>query len=341
MAKTLTRIVLLLAGLVLLLAAGIMVLLQTSAANGFVENRLRAWVHPGLQINGDVQVSVFPKLGMDLRDVTIPSKNGAYPAVSIGQLQWQASWMGLFERTLALDSLYIKGLQIVKPEEGWAPLMADVEQSAWFDGAGLLDWARGRVPDVDSGGWRVLIEQALLEDVAVLGATGQADELALATLAQFQLKADVGWPAIAGSQASLGARRLSVNDADAFGHTPALLEQLGIAHNGMWDVDAIDSQWLAQQPVSVERSGSVLALQSLSASGAWGELSAANGTVNLATGAIAIPMQATLTNAPNFKSRAIEINVRQSRMRFELTGTLSEPGVQWLGLPRTSPNPSR
>ena len=334
MLKTFTRIVLIVLGLLLLLVVTVMLLLQTPLASTFAENRLRAWVHPAVQVNGPVQISVFPRLGMDLRDVTIPSKTAAHPAVSIKQLQWQVSWASLLEETLVLEQFYLQGLELMRSGSQWGTFVEDVEQAGLFGDGGVLDWVRAD-PSVD-GAWQLSIRQALIEDVAVLDADAPTGQLPLASLGQLELKADVNWPAVAGSRASLGVRRLSVNDAEQFGHTPALLEQLGIAHEGAWDLMAVDSDWEVTQEMVDGRTDRILRLRSLSANGAWGQLTAAGGTIDLATGKMQIPVQTTLTNAPKFKSRALEINVRQSNMRFELTGTITEPGVRWLSQPRLS-----
>lgn len=334
MLKTLMRLALILVGCLLLLLALVLLLLQTPMANTMVENRLRAWVHPALQVNGGVQVSVLPRLGVDLRDVIFPSRQGAYPALSIKQWQFQVSWPALFERTLSVEDFYVQGVEIFRSGQSWAPLIEDLGQSPVFDHDLEFDWVQ--IEPRAEAAWRLVIKQALVENVSVFGTEGQAGQLALATLGQLEFKTGLNWPDAVGSQMSLGLRQLSVNHAEEFGHTPALLEQLGIASNGVWDVMAMDSQWEVQESKLGQRVGQVLLLRSLTADGAWGELSAANGQLDLVTGQVAIPMQATLTNAPKFKSRALEINVHQSRMRFELTGTITDPGVQWISQPASS-----
>lgn len=328
MLKTLTRLALILFASLLLLLAISLLVLQTRMANTFVENRLRAWIHPALQVNGDVSVSVLPRLGLGLGGVTIPSQQGPYPALSIRQLQFQVSWQSLFEGRLALQDFYAQGVDIFRSGPSWAPFMADMKRVPLLADDGLLGWVRGQHGAVAS--WHLLINQALIEEVTVKAVDSQVGELALATLGQLELKADVNWPTVQGSRATVRLRQLSVNQAEEFGYTPALLEQLGIANQGAWDVMALDSEWTFARFQSSPTINRELQLVSLTAHGAWGDLSATDGTVDLVSGQIAIPMQVTLTNAPTFKSRALQINVRQSRMRFELTGTLSEPGVQWL-----------
>jgi hypothetical protein len=321
MFKTFARVALILLGLFFLLIAALVILLQTPMAGSLVENRLRAWVHPALQVNGKVGVTFLPRFGLDLQDITIPSQAGTHPAVSIRRVQWQAAWQPLFDRTLSLESLYIEGVEAFRSGPTWALFMSEVSQVPLVDASQWFDWF-GRKPRVDET-WRVIVRQALVEDVAVFGTDGDAQQVQLATLKQLEIMADGSWPKLASSRAKVGFRQLMVNDADAFGHTPALLEQLGIATNGTWDVMAMDSQWQLE-------SQDLLRLTAFEANGAWGALLASDGTIELATGQMAIPMRATLTNAPKFRSRALEINVRQSQMQFELTGTFNNPGVQWL-----------
>ncbi|UOD50794.1 AsmA family protein [Orrella daihaiensis] len=332
MFKTLTRLAfILIASLLLLLVTGLL-LLQTSVANVLVENRLRAWVHPALQVNGEIQFAVLPRFGIDLRDVTIPSQTGSHPALSIGQLRFEVSIAALFKRELILESLYGDGLEVFKSGQSWGSFVDDVWLASALNRDNLLrDW--GTTDSNAASRWRLLVKQALFENIAAYATDARERDTPLGTLRQLELKADVHWPRVAGTQASLGFRQLFVNDVEAFGHTPALLEQLGLVSQGAWDVMSMDSNWEFAQAKTDRNPDQVLLLRSLAANGAWGELTAASGSVNLGTGEIAIPMQVLLTNTPKFKSRALEITVRQSRMQFQLTGTISDPGVQWLTRP--------
>ncbi|MCD8504182.1 MAG: AsmA family protein [Burkholderiaceae bacterium] len=327
MLKTLMRVALTVSGILLLLLAVVVLLLQTPVANALVENRLRAWVHPTVQVNGDVRVSILPRLGIDLSEVTVPSRQGTHPALLIDQLQFQVSWLPLFERELAVEYLYVQGLEILIATDTQRSAMSDASQKASVETRSLLDWVRGWLRT--NGDWKVSVKQALVEKLAVVGITDQTGEVVLATLEQLELRADVNWPVAAGSSATLGLRYLSVNDTEKFGNTAALLEQLGMANNGEWDVMAMDSEWAVQR-ANPQENTQALELLAFNANGAWGDISAARGTIDLGTGQISIPMQATLTNSPKFKTRAVEINVRQSKMRFELTGTVDNPGVKWL-----------
>ena len=334
MLKTLTRIALVVAGLLLLLLVAIMLLLQTPLASLFAENRLRTWVHPAIQVNGPARISILPRLGMDLQDITIPSQTAPYPPVSIKQLQWQVSWASLFEHHLAFEQFYMQGVELSRSSPQWESFVSDMQQSTVFDDDGVLGWIRPG--PLTQGQWQFSIKQALIEDVAVRAPDAAADELPMATLGQLELKADLHWPATADSFARLGLRQLSINDAEQFGHTPALLEQIGIANDGAWDVLAMDSDWGLGDPLADGNTGQILVLRSFKATGTWGELVATSGTINLATGKLQIPVHTILTNAPKFRSRALEINVRQSNMRFELTGTLAEPGLRWLNQPSSN-----
>jgi hypothetical protein len=311
----------------LLLMGLALLLLKTSLGTSFVEDRLRAWVHPKLQINGDVSLSVWPHLGVSVADVTIPSGQGVSPWVSVKQLQWQLAWSPLFSRTLAFDSIYLQGVQVNRLETSWQSMLEQAGQFRWAQSGPW--WPSVQTPETDSGAWRLVIEQALIEDVSVTVNDGGHQQLPVMAVEQAQLSGEGAWPSVAGSTASFGWRALSVNDADALGHMPALLEQLGIAQDNAWDVMALDSQW--------QLAPSHLSLLSLSASGPWGELSAKDGQINLARGTLAIPVTATLTNAPSLNTPGLRIQVRRSVMQFELTGTVAEPGVQWLTAPNQKP----
>lgn len=319
MLRTFARISLVFIGLFLLVIAALALLSRTQFATSAAESRLREWIHPSIQINGAVRISVLPRLGLDFTEITIPAQGGNRPAVSVEQLQWHVSWGSLFDRTVTIDDLYVQGVKLYQGGSSWEVLSGD-GQASMFDSRAWAQWV-GSGKDMD-GQWRVLIRQALFEDIEVLRADGDVRQTPLASLAQLEMSATFSSLAMTGSEARMGFRRLLVTDPDAFGHAPALLEQLGVATHGAWDVTAMDSVWRA------EGQGQ-LRLASLKASGNWGELSAADGTLDLRTGEISIPMHVSLTNSPTFRTRSLEINVRQSQMRFELTGTLREPGVRW------------
>lgn len=304
----------------LLLMAVALLLLQTSLGTSVVEDRLREWMHPKLQINGEVSVSVLPRLGLSVTDVTIPSAQGVSPWLSVKQMQWQVSWTALLSRTLLLNRIYLQGVQINRLDDSWRSMRQEAEQFRWARPDRW--WPSVRGPDDDSGAWRLVIEQALVEDVSVTINDAAQQQLPVMTLQQAQLNAQGAWPSVAGSGASFGLRALSVNDADALGHMPALLEQLGISEDNSWDVMALDSQWQLSQ--------SNLRLLGLQASGPWGAMSARDGRIDLVSGALAIPVTANLTNALSLKTPGLHIQVRRSSMQFELTGTVSDPGVQWL-----------
>lgn len=308
-----------LATFLLLMAVGLL-LLNTSLGTSWVEDRLRAWVHPQLQVNGAVSVSVLPRLGLSVSDVTIPAGQGASSWLTAKQMQWQISWAPLFSRTVVFDSIYLQGVQINRPDRGWQSLRDEVDRFGWARSGRW--WPSVRSPDVDPGAWQLVIEQALVEDVSVTVNDGTNPRLPVMVLEQAELTAQGGWPSLVGSSASFGMRALSVNDADALGHMPALLEQLGIAQDNAIDVLAFESQW--------QLAPSDLNLVDLMASGPWGEMSARDGQIDLVTGALAIPMTAKLTNAPSLNTPGLRIQVRRSLMQFELTGSVLAPGVQWL-----------
>lgn len=343
MVKTLLRFTLILVALLMLAVAAAMMLAQTSAGSSFVENRLRAWIHPSLQINGPVEVTVFPGLGLDVRDLAIDGtsvlehqQEGG--SVSVARLRVQVQWLPLLERKVHIDDLYIQGIRLsqVNAKTDASGKAQDDAGSRAADRATQM-WRISALKDWFASGWQLSLSHMMIEDVAIMsdGQASQTSPVLLVSLRQLQVAGDVAWPLVADGNASLGIREFSVNDPEALGNTPALLEQLGIATNGAWDIATLDSQWRVDDAAG-QSASMPLVLESLTATGMWGEMSASSGRIDLQTGQIAIPMQAVLTNAPKFQGRGFEINVRQSRMRFELTGTLKEPGLQWLNQTRSN-----
>ena len=324
--RFLLRIGLIVLATFLLLVVAILLLLPTSLGASFVEDRLRSWVHPQLQVNGQVSLSVLPRLGLNVTDVTIPSEQDGYPLASVKQAQWQLSWIPLLSKQLVFDSIYLQGVRVYRMQPTWQPMLREFERFQWVRHSRW--WPSVSGADASPSVSQIIIKQALVEDVSVIVNDASANPLPVIALKQAELSADGQWPDTAGSQASFGLRQLSVNDADALGHVPALLEQLGIAQDNAWDMMALDSQWkLADE---------ALELTSLQASGPWGDMSVRDGRIDLVSGTLAIPVSATLTNAPQLKTRGLQINVQRSQLQFELTGSFNQPGVQWL----TSPAPT-
>jgi hypothetical protein len=326
MIRLLIRTVLVFVATIFLLLVGAVFLLQTSLATTFVEGRLRAWIHPQLQVNGAVQISVFPKLGLELTEVVIPSRDGSHPMVVLDQVQWQALWLPLRDRTVVLDNLYVSGVQLYRPNAGWTALGTEIDQMPLFDQSPLRGWI-GHA-ELPGGSWQVVVQQALLENMTVVAHDQLPDAVPLASVEQFELRVQGYWPDATGSKISAGLRQLQVNRAQELHYVPAFLEQLGIANDDSWDVQAMDSEWQIQ--------GNEALLMSAQVNGSWGQLSADKGSIDLRNGAMSIAVKAILTNAPKFKTRGIEINVHQSRLQFELTGTLKEPGVKWLSPQRSA-----
>ncbi|HEY7803561.1 MAG TPA: AsmA family protein [Orrella sp.] len=325
--RFLLRALLVVVATLLLLLVAVFLLLPTSLGTSFVEDRLRNSVHPQLQINGQVSLSVMPRLGLSLTDVTVPSGQGAYPLVSVSQAQWQLAWLPLLSDRWVFETIYLQGIQVYRSQPTWQPLIDEFDGFQWVhDGRW---WPAPSEHSVDSGAWHVVIKQALVEDVSVITGDQIDQPLPVVTLKQAQFTADGRWPVADGSQATFGLRELSVNDADELGHMPALLEQLGISEDNAWDVLALDSQW--------QMGSDALQLVELQASGPWGEMSAKEGKMDIPSGAMVIPVKAVLTNAPKLKTRGLRVNVRRSTLQFELTGTVSEPGVQWLTPQKTTP----
>lgn len=319
----LLRIVLIVLATLLLLVAAILLLVPTSLGTSFFEDRLRSWVHPQLQVNGQVSLSVLPRLGLSVTDVTIPSEQDGYPLASVNQAQWQLSWMPLLSNELVFDSIYLQGVSVYRMQPTWQPMLQEFDRFQWARHSRW--WPSVSGADLSPSVSQIVIKQALVENLSVFVNDASASALPVIALKQAELRADGQWPETTGSQASFGLRELSVNDADALGHVPALLEQLGIAQDNAWDVMALDSQWKVAD--------TALELTNLQASGPWGDMSVRDGRIDLASGTLAIPVSATLTNAPQLKTRGLQINVQRSQLQFELTGSFHQPGVEWLSSP--------
>lgn len=320
MVRSIFRLVFVLLAVLLLCGAIVFGLLQTSVGASLVEQRLRAWVHPALQLNGPVRVSVLPRLGLDLQAVTIASDDAAQPLLSAQHLQWQMSWAALANREIDVPMLYVRGLRLYRSSPEWGELGQQFDR--WRVTGGQ---ASGQTPATimaASPSWTVRIKQALFEDMAVLQTQDGHSPQPLVVADQAEFRFDGAWPKIVPGELYLGARQLFVSDVHELGQAHALMEQLGMVNGDSWDVIAMDSSWQLGDGVARVLSGQI--------SGSWGSLASDAGTIDLETGALAVDMVAQLTNAPRMRARGVEIQVRRSELRFTLTGSLRDPGVTWL-----------
>jgi hypothetical protein len=315
MIRRLSRTLLVLAAVLLLGAAIGFGLLNTSLGTSLVEQRLRAWIHPNLQLNGPMRVSVVPRLGLDLEDVTFVSSQAAQPLASVERLQVQLSWRPLMGRQLHIQTLYAHGVRLYQPGSHEQSQTPELEELFTASRLAIM-------PSAPEKPWQIRVEQALFEDVALLVVqeTGPAQPLVLAQ--QIQLQYDGAWSERASGQLGLGLRQLLITDVHRLGQVNALLEQLGMVNGDSWDVSTIDSSWQINDGVAQLISGSTY--------GSWGSIESDAATIDLQSGALAIDVVAKLVNSPRMRSRGIEIQVRRSELRFTLTGRLNDIGVTWL-----------
>jgi len=315
MIRRLIRALLVLAAVLLLGAAIGFGLLNTSLGTSLVEQRLRAWIHPNLQLNGPVRVSVVPRLGLDLEDVTFASSQAAQPLASVERLQVQLSWRPLMDRLVHVQTLYAQGVRLYQPGSNEQSQTPELEQLFTASRLAIMLGAPEKA-------WQVRVEQALFEDVALLvwQETGAAQPLVLAQ--QIELQYDRAWSERISGQLELGLRQLLIPDVHRLGQINALLEQLGMLNGDSWDVHTMDSSWQINDGLAQLISGSIY--------GSWGSVESDAATIDLQSGALSIDVIAKLVNSPRMRSRGVEIQVRRSKLRFTLTGRLNDIGVTWL-----------
>lgn len=323
MIRLIVRLMFLFLAVLLLGAAIAFGVLQTSLGSSLVEQRLKAWIHPALQINGPVRVSVFPRPGLDLQDVTIASDDGVHPLLSAQRLQWQMSWGSLTQREIDIQMLYVRGLRLYRSASEWSELGRQFDQWRAASGTATDPRATDSTTVATQQLTRTIrVKQALFDDVVVLQIQDGQTQEPLVVAEQVEFRLDAAWPKLVPGELSLGARQLFVSDVHELGQAHALMEQLGMVSGDTWDINTLDSTWQLQGRVARVISGQI--------SGSWGSLESEAGTIDLDSGALAIDLVANLSNSPRMRARGVEIQVRRSQLRFTLTGSVRDPGVTWL-----------
>jgi len=321
MQRLLVRIGLLtlIAGLSILLLAW--ALLQTSIGTTFFEQRLRAQVHPQLQLNGQIKIGLLPRVSITATDVTIPSDYGPHPLASVERWRSQIAWLPLFAGQVRLHALNLTGLRLYREQKQWQPLLTEFGELT-----GLTE-----VQSQSSGtakrqeqplSWLLRVRQLDVQDLAVLSIESGLAQDTLLQAGQFVLRFGGDWPTWVGTHVHVDLNDLMINDATELGLGYAFVEQLGMATDDRLDVQAFASDWQIESTVARLGTGE--------ARGSWGEFVFSGGTIALDTGEIAIAVEAKLTSSPRLTSRGLDIQVRQTDLQFELVGHWRDPGLSWL-----------
>lgn len=115
--KWLKRLLLILGVLVLLVAGGVTFFVATfnpNAYKGRIEELVKAKTGRTLTLAGDMQLTIFPRLGLRLNDASLsnPPDFGQKPFARVGQASLYVELLPLLQRRLVVDKVVIDGLDL-------------------------------------------------------------------------------------------------------------------------------------------------------------------------------------------------------------------------------------
>ncbi len=299
----------------------IWLLLQTSVGVAWVEKRLRAQIHPELQINGNVKVGLLPRISMTATDLTIPSQHGPHPLVSVGQWRSTVAWLPLLRARVRLHAVELSGVNLYRERQHWQPLLSEVGEIAGLEGG---DPGAPRAPDQPTRtmDWQRFAQHFVVRDLAVMSIESGLEQELLMHVQSLDLHFGGSWPAWVGTRIHASLSQLSLRDASELGLGYAFVEQWGISADDRWDVRSMTMTWELERDLARLIDGGV--------TGSWGALTLTDGSVALGTGELAVVVDANLTNAPRLTSRGLSVQVRESALQFEILGHWRDPGVSWV-----------
>jgi uncharacterized protein involved in outer membrane biogenesis len=291
--------------------------------SSILESRLRAWIHPQLQINGTSDIQLLPGLKVEINDLLIPQADSGYPLATIDRLRLEIDWWEyLADDALNLDVIRIEGLKVYLLEPAWGYLRQEINAAnkSWFP---WLQRSRGSTEETAVQRLLSSISIGTLElmdgSVLAFDASGRTKALLQVGQVSGSLRAEFV-PELMG-RCDLNAQRLEVNASDESTHLNALLEQIGMSAQASFIIERFESQWsLAPDRAS---------LVSARVTGPWGEMKANEGSITFDDARMLIPVQAHLTGGIQLQMPALSIRTRESHLQFDLTGTLLNPGVVW------------
>lgn len=299
----------------------IWLLLQTAAGARWVEKRLRAQIHPELQINGSVKVGLLPRISMTATDLTIPSQYGPHPLVSVGQWRSTVAWLPLLRARVRLHAVELSGVNLYRERQQWQPLLSEVGEIAGLEGS---DPGAQRSPHQPTRpiDWRKFAQYFVVRDFAVMSIESGLEQELLMHIQALDLNFGGSWPTWVGTRIHASLSQLSLRDASELGLGYAFVEQWGISADDRWDVRSMDMTWDVGRDLVRLTDGRVI--------GSWGALTLIDGSIAPATGELAVVVDAKLTNAPRLTSRGLSVQVRESALQFEILGHWRDPGVSWV-----------
>jgi len=319
--------------LLALMLALLLLTLNTPIGHGFLKQALKHWVHPHVAVNGPMDLSVWPTLALAADDLVVLDPQDKQPWLSIGQFRFDLGWQGLFSGQVRVNASRLSDVTIWRTGSQWQPLLIQMGEHGLL-GVQSYQHRWQRLGALESVRWQLQIDAFSIERLNVLQrarAEGVVAAQPLLSLDGLMLTARLQADPVPVGEVTAQAQGLSVapEASEAF---HAALEQVGLGVEGAWVVERFQSRW--------QLSDGVARADSFTAAGAWGDISASAGAVDLSTGQTTLPLRLKLKGDLSLHTRGIQIRTRQSDLSFVLSGPLNNLGIESpVARPRPVPIP--
>ena len=319
--------------LLALMLALLLVVINTSLGHGFLKQALKHWVHPHVAVNGPIDLSVWPTLALSADDLVVLDPQDKQPWLSIGQLRLDLGWQGLLSGQVRVNASRLSDVTIWRTGSQWQPLLTQMGEQGLL-GVRTYQQRWQRLGALEGVRWQLQVDAFLIEQFNVMQRSridSVVVEQPLVSLERLLLSTQLQADPVPVGEVTLQAEGLNVapEASEAF---HAALEQVGLAVDGAWVVERFQSRW--------QLSDGFARADSLTAAGAWGDLSASAGSVDLSTGQTALPLRLKLKGDLSLQTQGIQIRTRQSDLSFVLSGPLNNLGIESPAAPlKTVPIP--
>jgi hypothetical protein len=303
-------------------------LLNTPLSRPIVQKAVKAWIHPQLQIEGAVDVGLFPRLKVSVNDLELKDHVDGPPLLKVGQLRWQLPWSGLWSEQMLFSDVGLSDVTFHlrgNDFDRMAPVFAAQDKGP----APRVVRSFTALSRSDVSDRRILVDELTIERLTVLGVSG-SEIVPLMTLAQLRAYVDIK-AAGAGTAAVSPLSRLSghvqaslqglaFEEGALEGSLQAWLEQMGLGTERIVGVQQASMVWSIDQGVAQ--------LSELEVLGAWGKFSSRQGTIRLETGEVRVPIRAQLTSGITLNTPGLQIRAARTDLDFLLTGKIGALGLE-------------
>ena len=319
--------------LLALMLALLLVVLNTPLGHGFLKQALKHWVHPHVVVNGPIDLSIWPTLALSADDLVVLDPKDKQPWLSIGQFGLDLGWQGLLSGQVRVKASHLSDVTLWRTGRQWQSLLMQMGDQGLL-GVGTYRQRWQQLGALEGVRWELQVEAFLIEQLNVVQRSridSVVVEQPLLSLDRLLLSTRLQADPVPVGEVTLQAEGLKVAP-EASESFHAALEQVGLAVDGAWVVERFQSRW--------QLSDGFARADSLMAAGAWGNLTASAGSVDLRTGQTNFPLRLKLKGDLSLQTQGVQIRTRQSDLSFVLSGPLNNLGIESpMAPPKTVPIP--